>query len=488
MSTSMEPWATGVPDLDMLLGGGLSRNALVVVVGPTGAGKTILASQILFHAVRQGRQGLVLTAYSEDHSKLLEHLRPLTFFDEQAIGESLTLLSLPSVIGMDVATATAAIMRTIRDSGARVVLLDGFQGVVDQIGDVTMLRQLLAAIATQLTYLQVTLLVTLTGTARDEPTTTGLTSADVVLGLHYGLDGWRHSRRIEVLKQRGRAHLPGAHSYRITGTGVTIFPRLETREPQVRQSRPTGRVPFALPELDKLLGGGPNAGTTTLVVGAPGVGKTSLGLVWALAAATPASTSIFLNFEEQGPDLQVKADFLGLSIGQALTAGAFTHLHLSPVELNPDELATRLLAALTPATQRVVIDSVRVIEQALGPRTHDYLAALMRHLSAAGVSTLLLLEIKPLTGLQFEVEQLSLSILAANLIIVQQVAALNAIRRVLAVLKMRFSGFDTTLRELLIDEQGVRVLTPPESHTGVLGAAADVSGLTAPAEDPGPLA
>ena len=313
MTTLPDPLPTGVPGLDLLLAGGLSPTALVVVVGPTGAGKTVLASQILFHALQPSARGLILTAYSEDHAKLLAHLRPFAFFSAPAVGQTLTLVSLPSLRGMDIATATSAISSLIRDSGARVVVLDGFQGMADQLDDVTALRRLLSALAAQLSYLNVTLLLTLTGTAREAPTTTGLTSADVVLGLHYTLDGWRHTRRIEVLKQRGRAHLPGTHSYTITSSGITIFPRLETRVPRTLQPRPTGRAPFELAELDQLLHGGPTAGSTTLVVGAPGVGKTTLGLVWALTAATPGGSSLFLNFEEPLPEVHRKADVPGAS-------------------------------------------------------------------------------------------------------------------------------------------------------------------------------
>ena len=122
MITPLEPWTTGVPGLDLLLQGGLSRNALVVVVGPPGAGKTVLASQILFHAVQHGARGLLLTAYAENHSKLLEHLHPFTFFDESAVGRSLTLVSLPSLLGMNTDTATSAILTTMRQSGARLGL------------------------------------------------------------------------------------------------------------------------------------------------------------------------------------------------------------------------------------------------------------------------------------------------------------------------------------------------------------------------------
>lgn len=484
MTIPPEPWATGVPGLDTLLCGGLSDNALVVVVGPTGAGKTVLATQILFHAVQQGLQVLILTAYAEGHSKLLEHLRPFAFFDEQVISRSLTLVSLPSMIGMNVDTAATTIMKTVRECEAGLVLIDGFQGLTDQIDDTTVLRRLLATIAAQLTYFKVTMLLTITGTAREEPTTTGLTSADIVLGLHYGLNGWQHSRRIEVLKQRGRAHLAGLHNYTIGDGGVTITPRLESYQPRPPQPRPTGRVPFQLAELDRILCGGPTAGTITLVVGAPGVGKTTLGLVWALVGTTPTTTSIFLNFEEQLPEVRAKASFLGLALDSALDAGTFTFLNLSPVELNPDEMAARLLDSITPTTQRVVIDNVRVVMQSLGSRASDYLAALVGHLYAAGVTTLVLVEIKPFAGLQFDVAETPLSLLSDNIVIVQQAAAQGAVRRILAVLKMRYSTYDSTLRELLIDEQGVRVLTPPQSAIGVLDAAADASGLTAPLMDP----
>jgi circadian clock protein KaiC len=119
---------------------------------------------------------------------------------------------------------------------------------------------------------------------------------------------------LEVLKQRGRAQLAGTHSYTITGTGATITPQLEVREPQELQPRPTGRMAFDLAELDRLMEGGLTAGTTTLLVGAPGVGKTTLGLVWALAGAEPTNTSVVVSFDERLPDLQVKAAFLGLGL------------------------------------------------------------------------------------------------------------------------------------------------------------------------------
>ncbi len=476
----IQPVTTGVPDLDALLGGGLTQNALVLFVGRPGAGKTILASQILFHAVQHGTPTLLLTTHAEGQTKILEHLRPFRFFDEQVIGSSLTLLSLPSLVGSNIDTAAGALSKAIRESGAQMVLLDGIQGLNDQFQDSTATRRLLATLATMLSYLNVTLLVTLTGLVRDVLTTQELITADVVLGLEFGVDNWRHTRRIEVLKQRGRAHLAGFHSYTITGDGVRIVPRLEARPISESRPRPHGRVPFALSELDQLLGGGVTAGTTTLLIGAPGVGKTTLALYWSLAADKVAGASIFLSFDERLTDLDAKATIFGMPLQSALESNAFTFLFLSPVELDPDAVAARLLAAITPQTTRIVIDNFLVLVRSLGSRAYDYVTALRSHLYAAGVTTMILVEITPFAGLQVDVEQQPWGLLADNIVIVQQVVALGAIRRMLAVLKMRLSAYDATLRELTLDEQGIHVLTPPESAQGVLAATAGITGLTAP--------
>ncbi len=482
----IQPLPTGVPDLDALLGGGLSQNALVFFVGGPGAGKTVLASQILFHAVEQGFSALLLTTYAEGQTKILEHLRPFRFFDEQAVGSSLTLLSLTSLVGSNGDVAPAALSKAIRESGAQMVLLDGVQGLSDQFHDPTAIRRLLAVLAATLSYVNVTLLVTLTGLARNVLTIQELTSADVVLGLEFGVDGWRHTRRVEVLKQRGRAHLSGFHSYTITNDGVRIIPRLEARRLQESRQRPSGRAPFDLPELDQLLGGGVTAGTATLLVGAPGVGKTTLALYWSLAAGPVAGTTVFLSFDERLTDLHAKAAVFGMPLQSALDSDAFTFLELSPVELDPDEAAARLLATMSPTTTRVVIDNFRALIQSLGPRAHDYVMALRSHLYAAGVTTMILLEIKPFAGLQFDVERQPWGLLADNVVIVQQVVALGAVRRILAVLKMRLSAHDATLRELILDERGIRVLTPSESAPGVLAATASSIGLTAPPESSNP--
>ena len=136
MPTRSTNLTTGVPGLDVIVDGGITPGALVFLVGTPGAGKTILASQILFHVVQQGGgPAVIFTAFTEGNAKLLDHLRRLAFFDEQRVGRDIMLLALESVLGTDVDTMASALVQEIRRSGARVVLIDGFQGVVGMLAD-----------------------------------------------------------------------------------------------------------------------------------------------------------------------------------------------------------------------------------------------------------------------------------------------------------------------------------------------------------------
>ncbi|HET9221786.1 MAG TPA: ATPase domain-containing protein, partial [Roseiflexaceae bacterium] len=318
MTSPTSELPTGVPGLDPLLGGGLSPGALTLLIGPPGAGKTVLGSQIIFTAVRSGLRALIITAYSEGNVKYISHLRQFEFFDETLIGDAVSLFSMQTLLSSGSERAAAALVRAIRDSKAQIVLLDGFQGIVPLLPDPTSVQSLLATLAVQASFIHTTLLLTLAGSARDTQYAEEVTAADVVIGLHYSLADRRHVRLVDLVKQRGRMMLPGAHSYAIDEQGVRIFPRLEvypTPNPPVPNE---GRTIFGLSELDRVLGGGPTKGTMTVLAGAPGTGKTTLGLHWSLANVDAGAHTVFVTFGEYPGQLVNKAAAFGLELAAAV--------------------------------------------------------------------------------------------------------------------------------------------------------------------------
>ena len=476
--------ATGIPGLDAVLGGGLSRRALALIVGAPGAGKTVLASHILFNAARNGSKALIVTAYSESNEQYIEHMSAFGFFDPALIGDTIKIFTLRGMETQEDTSPAATIAGYIRRTGVNVVLLDGFQGAELVLPEQVRMREVLSSLAVQIRYLDVTLLVTMAGDVRDPRLHNQLTVADVVIGLHYTLVGSRHYRRLEVAKQRGRPQWAGLHSYRLTSHGVEVFPRLESYPLPPTHPPRTERVPFGLPQLDQLLGGGLPAGTTTLLAGAPGVGKTTLGLFWAAADARPDAQVLFVTFSEQPEQLRLKASAFGIDLDTAQANQTIRILRISPTDLDPDWVAAQVLGELASGTiRRVVFDDIAVLVHELGERTRDYLGSLNDILYRTDVTCLYLLEIAPFDGLRVQLTNTPLAVLGDNVIVVQQFEIKGYLRRLLAVLRMRLSFFDRTLRELVLDEGGVRILTPEETTAGVLQTGAQLGGGVAPADD-----
>jgi circadian clock protein KaiC len=484
MNDADELFTTGIAGLDAVLGGGFSHRALALIVGPPGAGKTVLASHLLFNAARHGTKGLIFTAYSEGNDQYIAHMRNFGFFDRALLGDTIQIFPLARQQADEESSPATTIARVIRQAGAKIVLLDGFQGAAELLPAQTTLREVLSALALQIRYLDVTLLVTIAGEVRDPHLHAELTVADVTIGLHYTIAGRRHERHFEVVKQRGRAQWPGLHSYQLDDQGVHVFPRLESYPPPPARPQSKARAPFGLSELDQLLGGGPNVGTTTLLAGAPGVGKTTLGLFWALNDAKPDASTLLLTFSEHAAQLEQKAAAFGLDLSSAQANGSLRVLRIPPADLDPDEVAALVLAALASGTvSRLVYDDIAVLIHELGDRTREYLGALNDLVYAANVTSLYLFEIPPFDGLRVHLTNTPLAVLGDNVIVVQQYELDGGLRRLLAVLRMRLSFFDRTLRELVLDEAGIRVLTPMESSPGLLRAGAHASGGVAPTDD-----
>lgn len=481
--------STGVPNLDTVSGGGIPRGSLVIVVGPPGSGKTTIANQMAFHAARSGRRAMVLTALSEPTSKLLAHLSAFSFFDGELVGESIQFFSLQQFLTGGLQATADALVAAARQLRAGFVVLDGFRGVRGVDLDPQAARQFLYDVGTTLSVMGTTTLITSEADPRDPSFFPEATTADVILGLHYTLDGVRQWRGLEAIKVRGGAPLSGLHGLTLNSEGAVVFPRIEARvaattqgsrvgiledeDPDERELEQSGalegRAAFGIPELDELLGGGLTRATSTLVAGGLGTGKTLLALHFAVAGALAGEPTLFLSFRESRRQLLIKADpfTLGGELRRQLNDdGTLRLMRWAPVDLVPDIVADQLLATLDGMrARRLVVDSSAELERSVSAdsmcgRVDNYLAALVEAFRVRGITALFVKEIPPVGPAQLDLTGNPISVLAENVLLLGKTERADRIQRVLSVIKMRFSAHDYgAVREFTITApEGLRVL------------------------------
>ncbi|MGZ3582802.1 MAG: RAD55 family ATPase [Ktedonobacterales bacterium] len=496
--------STGVPNLDDIMKGGIPRGSLTLIMGVPGSGKTTLASQIAFASAHAGRTVLILTALSESTNKLLEHLRDFAFFDPDLVGGRVQFLSLQSSLQNGLRATRDAVLQMARQIKADMVVLDGFRGMREVEHDPSAAREFLYDVGTALGTLGCTIIVTSETDPHDPAFYPETTTADVIVGLHYGLTGGRQQRFLEVVKARGSAPLPGLHALTLNDTGASVYPQFEERvaaailggeaqtqgavrpdEARILEDALAGLsdwseppVAFDLPELDALLGGGFARDTCTMVAGSLGTGKTLLALHFALAGVRAGEHVVYLSFRESPSQLlRAAAPFtIGRELASALHPdGGLSMIWVPPIKVQPDIIADRLLSELDrKGASRLVIDSVAEIERAIlrgtdPDRLEDYLAALLQALQSRNVTTFMVKETQRIGAATLDFSVDPLSVFAENVLLMQQVPYRGALHRVLSMLKVRYTAHDMALREFeIVVPDGIHVLAPFESETGVL--------------------
>ncbi|MBV9543418.1 MAG: circadian clock protein KaiC, partial [Chloroflexi bacterium] len=267
----MERLTTGVPGLDLVLGGGLPATSVIFVGGPPGAGKTVLSEQIAFHRAAQGQNTLILTTLSEPHDKLIRHAEGFAWFDPARLGREIQFLSLYQAL-QDGGTREAleTILRTCREQHTELLVLDAFRGMRELVGDELELRRFVFELGGQLATLGVTALVTGEYAREDVERYVEFTVADGILHLSHRLVAHRESRMFEVVKMRGTEFLGGLHTLHITGEGVAVYPRHSALARRTDYAMGTHRLSTGVPALDGMMGGGLVGHSLNLVVGKPG--------------------------------------------------------------------------------------------------------------------------------------------------------------------------------------------------------------------------
>jgi circadian clock protein KaiC len=299
---------TGVPGLDRLLDGGLRQGGLHVVLGGPGAGKSVLAHQIGASTIRAGGKVLYLTALVETHQTLIAQARTFDFFDPAFVPGSFYYASLyPTLAAGGLEGAREEITRLVAHHGPSLVILDGVHALKVAARDRMDYQRFMHEMEAQAAVAGMTTLLLAhppDGRVAADPT---FTIADAIFHMRTRMVGLREVRMFSVGKLRGVGHVGGWHTFRITGAGIHIYPRVEAlaagMEAHLANRAPAEPSPellgLAIEGLDEMLGGGVDRGSTTLVVGTPGSGKTLLGLAFLAASAEAGEPGLLLGYHEK---------------------------------------------------------------------------------------------------------------------------------------------------------------------------------------------
>ena len=460
---------TGAAGLDLVLGGGLPGGSLVVVAGPPGSGKTILAQQICFANATTERRALYYTTWSEPHDKLIRHLEPFAFFDADALGERVEFLHLADLMSSDgggLDAVAAEILRRSFETRPAVVVIDSSKALHDVI-DPDALRRAIYDLASRVAHSDAVLILVGEYSAEETRSQPEFAVADGILQLENEADGPVDRRWLRVLKLRGGETSTGQHSFHLTDNGFELFPRLESTLPR-RVPTQTGRASFGDQRLDAAIGGGIPRGDSTLLVGPSGVGKTLLGLSFLAAGLAEGERCLHVSFQESETQVREKAESAGWD-WSTVSDEQLVIKQIPPVELDLDQVGSLIRAELERSdVKRVVVDSLAELAFAARDteRLPAYVWALGGFVRAAGGTAVFTNEIAALGqsgGLA------GLSFLFNNVFFLRYVELDSQLARGLSVLKMRQSDHEKGLIRFTIDTNGIAFGDRVEGVTGMLG-------------------
>jgi circadian clock protein KaiC len=470
------PVSTGLVGLDHILEGGYAARRSHLIEGRPGSGKTTLAVQFLLDGAKRG-EGCLYITLSESRRELLNVAeRHGWSLDGIEICELVAPeLSLdPSLRQTLVHTSDLELGETVRMAIAEIERVKPGRVVFDSLSEIRLLsqgslryRRQVHALRSFLLIQNITALLLDDMTAEeDDLSLHSLSHAVIRLEQLAPLYGGER-RRLRVIKMRGTPFRGGYHDYVIRRGGLTVFPRLVAAEHLA--TFPDARCGTGNAELDLLLGGGLDRGTSTMLIGPSGVGKSTVALTSVTAAVARGEKVLILSFDETTSVLRRRASGLSMPIDDAVASGALQVEQIDPAEVSPGELADMVQNAVEHrGVTMVVIDSLTGYHNAMPEENYLLLQMheLLTYLNQQGVVTLLILAQHGMIGPMSA--NVDLTYLSDTILLFRAFEAEGRLRRAISVVKKRTGRHEDAIRELRIDSQGIRVGEPLSAFRGVM--------------------
>jgi circadian clock protein KaiC len=486
MDDTKKKASTGVEGLDDILSGGLQRGRLYLIEGSPGTGKTTIATQFLLAGARAGERGLYITLSEteeelresaashgwkfEEPNAIFELVPPESLLDEDQ-QQSLLYSS-----DLELGETTKRIFEAIETHNPTRV-------VIDSLSEIRLLAQSSLRYRRQVLSLKhyfsrtgatVVMLDDLTSDSHDK---TVHSVAHGVLRLdELAPDYGAERRRLRVLKYRGQNFRGGYHDLIIKTGGLQVFPRLVSAEHKSKFKRETLRSDST--ELNTLLGGGIERGSSTLILGPAGTGKSLLSLTFAVQAVERGEKAAVFIFDEEIGLLFQRAKGLGLDLERLQKSGNLLVEQVDAAELAPGEFAHRVRVCVEQHQVRtVIVDSLNGYQAAMPEEKQLilHMHELLQFLNRQGATTFLTVAQHGLVGdMRSPVD---VTYLADTVILLRYFEAVGRVRRAISVIKKRTSAHEDTIREYRIGNQGIELGEPLTKFQGVLRGVPEMVGI-----------
>ena len=487
---------TGVRGLDDIMGGGIPEFSFNIIAGTPGCGKTTMAHQLVFANATVKKPALYFTVLGESAIKMLRYQQQFSFFDESKLGKAVRFINLSDVVlGKDLDAVLDEIIKQVTTIKPGLVVVDSFRTVVrtaQASSSEIEMQSFIQRLAQFLTSWEATTFLVgeyAQDEIRDNPL---FTIVDGLFWLSQVAERNSVVRKLQIMKLRGQASVPGMHTVRINDDGVQAFSRTLGLARKAMRPVRKRRLSMGIPELDKMMGGGILEGDSLLVAGPSGTGKSALATQFIAEGLRHGEPGIMAIFEERPAGYTHRADSFGLNLRTPQEKGKLEILYLRPLDLSVDETMQEILDAIERiGAKRLVIDSLVGFEMALAPGFRaDFRESLYRMIAAltgAGVTILSTVEVEDtFTALSFS--HYTISFLTDDILRMRYVEIDGQLRKVMVVIKMRGGNHSKDIREYVITNKGVVVIHP--RSTEYIGLTTGIPQRTGPRqtqeEEPAP--